>query len=183
MQRVEVSSSLRMPPIKESESLASEKLELREVRTELVCPVLREHLAVHTYAMKDGRIQEWLFHLFGKSGFPVTVPNGAKFMQLVLTNPWQKHGWRMNWVSQQRLRRTSILMQWLWWLEKLERKTQTSSEMWWVARWQNSGSACKTWSGCAHKVLFAHTSKGCDAALSVVQSWGHTFSGGIAAIK
>lgn len=61
-----------------------------ELRTGQMFQVLRAAQEVYTYALKDGRIREFSFHLFRKDNFLVMVLKGSGVLRLVLYNSHAK---------------------------------------------------------------------------------------------
>lgn len=74
----------RKADLKESQYIFHDKLTLRELVTEHICQLLKASMAVHTYALKNGRVRELFFHLFCERFFPMTLRNSGLFVQLVL---------------------------------------------------------------------------------------------------
>lgn len=76
----------RKPALKTSQFLKSENLAPPKLGTEQIIQILRASVAVHTYALKNGRIRELSFQLFCNRNFSVTMLNDARFLQLVTDN-------------------------------------------------------------------------------------------------
>lgn len=55
---------------KESQSLQSEKVALRDLGKKQIHKVSRVSLAVHAYEMKEGQIRDLFFNLFLEENFP-----------------------------------------------------------------------------------------------------------------
>lgn len=70
---------LREPIFLEDENGAMCKLE-----TEFLRQDLRAALAVHTYALKDGRIQQYFFMLFREKTLGTLLLNGGTIVQYIL---------------------------------------------------------------------------------------------------
>lgn len=66
--------------------LSSDNLALRELRTEKIFQVFRASLAMCTYALKNGQIREWFFHMIRNRDYPAALANGTRFLQLFLDN-------------------------------------------------------------------------------------------------
>lgn len=83
MRRMDVSVSHKTSALKESPVLSGVHLALSELRAEQAFVGPRADVAVHTYAMKNGRIQD-LFSRFCEKSFPITLLHGDRFLQLKL---------------------------------------------------------------------------------------------------
>lgn len=57
---------------------------IRELGSELVRRILRAFLSMHTYSLKNGWIRRLLFYMSFVTNLPVSLLNGARFLQLVL---------------------------------------------------------------------------------------------------
>lgn len=90
IERMELEFSRRKTALKESQIHTSRKLDLHKLGTEYIFQVLRASLAVHTNVMMDCRIRELFFAVFCYRTFPVTLLNGARFLQLVFNNTQAK---------------------------------------------------------------------------------------------
>lgn len=75
------SSSLR-----KSQFLKYENLARHELRGKRICRPNRASLAVYTYGMKNGRIQNLFFHIYLERNVSITLLNSVRFMQFVLDN-------------------------------------------------------------------------------------------------
>lgn len=84
MVSVKVEALRRNIALKLLQFLKSENLALRELQTEQIYQGPRASLTVHTYTMKDGRIQEIFLYLFHNWNSRVSLLNRAWFFWLVL---------------------------------------------------------------------------------------------------
>lgn len=64
--------------------LRSENLKHDELGSEHIGQVLTASLAVHTYVIKNGRIQNLLFHPLCVRNFPVILLSSARVVQFVI---------------------------------------------------------------------------------------------------
>lgn len=83
---MEVEVSRKESALKESQFLASDNLELRELQSEKIRLLLEPSLAVHTYIMLEYWIGLLILILCHECSFPVTLIHSARFLHLMLDN-------------------------------------------------------------------------------------------------
>lgn len=86
VESMEVKTSQRQSALKISQIKKSADLAQRELGTERIWQVLRPSLVVQAYVLIDGKIRELFCHIFSERNYPLTLPNGARFLKLVLGN-------------------------------------------------------------------------------------------------
>lgn len=86
MECMEVKASRRIYTLRMSQFVTSENLALEKLGTEQISQGFGASLPAHTYAMKDGQIQELFYHLFCYRNIAIPLFNGAQVLQFMLSN-------------------------------------------------------------------------------------------------